>query len=349
MTLAVRRIRGHTWFMNEKADRPVSPSLDATISRARLLGGIGAIPVLAAAGCAGSDAARRRNGRTSDTKLVILGTAGGPVPGLARQMTSHVIIDDGIAYVIDCGLGVTSQLVRAGVALADVRHVFLTHQHPDHNVEYGPLLLLSWIAGRRKPVAPLARMTADYERMQEYTAEQWSLNVGTPPFPKTFVHEHGEPGIVLRNDRVTVTCAVVNHPPIHPALAYRFDFPERSIVFSGDTTKVDALVTLAKGADVLVHEAMYYPAMALELNAMALVDDVRQQAPPDSPQRVRASVSHDHTPVDQAGACAAEAGVTTLVLSHLVPPVGVPDVVWRTEAARHFKGEIIVARDLDVI
>jgi ribonuclease BN (tRNA processing enzyme) len=269
-------------------------------------------------------------------------------------MTSNVIVHDGLAYVVDCGLGVTSQLVRAGVPLNAVRNVFLTHHHPDHNVEYGPLLLLSWIAGRTSAIdaygpPPLARMTADYERMQGFTAHEWSATVGTPPFPTTVVHERETGGVVLRNAQVTVTSALVKHPPIRPAFAYRFDFPDRSIVFSGDTVESDALVALAKGADVLVHEAMFYPAMSVEMHALAMWARVRGQVPPNTPQRVLASVRADHTPVDRAGAVAAAAGVKTLVLSHLVPPVGVPDIVWHEEAARHFAGRIIVARDLGVI
>jgi ribonuclease BN (tRNA processing enzyme) len=53
----------------------------------------------------------------------------------------------------------------------------------------------------------------------------------------------------------------VQHPPVTPALGYRFDFKDRSIAFSGDTAPLEAVATMAKGADVLVHEAMYVPAV----------------------------------------------------------------------------------------
>jgi len=57
---------------------------------------------------------------------------------------------------------------------------------------------------------------------------------------------------VMQNDNVKVSSVVVEHPPVKPALGYRFDFHDRSIAFSGDTTPVDAVAQMAKGADVLV-------------------------------------------------------------------------------------------------
>jgi hypothetical protein len=49
------------------------------------------------------------------------------------------------------------------------------------------------------------------------------------------------------------------HPPVEPSFAFRFDTPERSIVISGDTARSEGLITLAKDADVLVHEALSVP------------------------------------------------------------------------------------------
>jgi ribonuclease BN (tRNA processing enzyme) len=53
------------------------------------------------------------------------------------------------AYVVDCGDGVARQLVLAGIRLPQLRHIFLTHQHSDHNADYGNLMLLAWTAGLR--------------------------------------------------------------------------------------------------------------------------------------------------------------------------------------------------------
>src|SRR5215475_13372992 len=81
------------------------------------------------------------------TKLVMLGTAGGPVPGRPRKMTSHVMLSNGAAYILDCGLGVTDRFAETGIPFDAVRSIFITHHHPDHNCEYGPLLLVGWVNG----------------------------------------------------------------------------------------------------------------------------------------------------------------------------------------------------------
>src|SRR5262245_6933818 len=88
--------------------------------------------------------------RGDGTKLVILGSGAGPNPrgpNRRRYMTSHVMLSNDRAYVVDCGLGVTNQFARTGIPFAAVRSIFITHHHPDHNVEYGPFLLIGWVQG----------------------------------------------------------------------------------------------------------------------------------------------------------------------------------------------------------
>src|SRR5258706_14047585 len=80
-------------------------------------------------------------------RLILLGTGGGPRPRKNSFPSSQVILVDDVAYVVDCGDGVATQLVRAGVPLSSLRHVFITHQHFDHNADYGNLLLSAWVSG----------------------------------------------------------------------------------------------------------------------------------------------------------------------------------------------------------
>lgn len=89
---------------------------------------------------------RPGNGQ-SRTRLVLLGTGGGPRPRKASSAAAQVIVGNGVAYVIDCGDGVAWQMVFAGVPLPSVRHVYITHQHSDHTADYGNLILLAWTAG----------------------------------------------------------------------------------------------------------------------------------------------------------------------------------------------------------
>jgi ribonuclease BN (tRNA processing enzyme) len=157
-----------------------------------------------------------------------------------------------------------------------------------------------------------------------------------PLQPLVHVHELIEGGVVLEDENVRVSATLVNHPPVVPAFGYRFDAPDRSIVISGDTAPSDNLIELARGADVLVHDALYPPAID------RLVANV-----PNAPDLKRSILSH-HTSAEDAGRVAQAAGVKTLVLSHLVPPEDpqVTEQMWIDSASTHFDGRIVVGKDL---
>jgi ribonuclease BN (tRNA processing enzyme) len=120
--------------------------------------------------------------------------------------------------------------------------VFITHHHSDHNADYGNVIWLAWAAGLRTRVdtwgpPPLARMTKMFFEMNAYDIDTRIANEGRVPLvPLVNVHELSQGGPVMQDERVKVTAAVVHHPPVVPALAYRFDAADRSIVISGDTT-----------------------------------------------------------------------------------------------------------------
>ena len=281
---------------------------------------------------AAAQAARR-------TRAILLGTAGGAPPHRGRAAPASVVLVDGVAYVIDCGNGVARQMVLAGLELNRIRHVFITHHHSDHNADFGTLLLLAWAAGLSTPVdtwgpPPLTQMTDLFLQMSAPDIDIRVADEGRPPL-KPLIHAHDvrEAGVVVKDERVTVRCAVVHHPMVPVALAYRIDGPDRSLVFSGDTTRAESLIALARGADVLVHEVLYPEAYAGQTAGSA--------------RSIAKHILESHTPVEEVGKIAQEAGVKTLVLSHYVPDNN-PDAEqsWLPLARRHFKGEVILGRDL---
>ena len=160
---------------------------------------------------------------------------------------------------------------------------------------------------------------------------------GRPPLvPLVHPHEITQDGLVMHDENVKVTAARVEHPLVPDAFAYRFDAPDRSIVISGDTHRSDNLVRLARGADVLVHEALWTPGVDRLVSFNPNATSLRKHII-DSP-----------TSVEEVGQVAAAASVKTLVLSHLVPADDerLTDQIWIDLAATHFKGQIIVGRDL---
>ncbi len=282
------------------------------------------------------------HGQNRRTRLILLGTGGGPRPRKESSGSAQVIVSNGVAYVIDCGDGVARQFATAGVPLTTLRHIFLTHQHSDHNADYGNLIWLAWASGLSTQVdawgpPPLEQMTKLFFRMNAYDIDTRIANEGRVPLaPLVHVHELRSGGEVMRDANVRVTAALVDHPPVMPAFGYRFDAPDRSIVISGDTTPSDNLITLAKGADVLVHSVLYVPA----------VDRLVARVPNAS--ALKASIIAHQTSAEDAGRVAQAAGIQTLVLSHLVPAddPNVSERMWIDAARAHFKGTVIVGRDL---
>jgi ribonuclease BN (tRNA processing enzyme) len=276
------------------------------------------------------------------TRLILLGTGGGPRPRKNSSASAQVILANDMAYVVDCGDGVARQFAGADVPLTTLRHIFITHQHSDHNADYGNLIWLAWAAGLHTRVdtwgpPPLDEMTRLFFKMNAYDINTRIADEGRSPLvPLVHVHELSQGGTVMRDENVTVTAALVHHPIVVPSFGYRFDAADRSIVISGDTAPSDNLIRLAQGADVLVHEAMYLPA----------VDRLVARVP--NAVTLKKHLIASHTSAEDAGRVAQAAAVKTLVLSHLVPPddPAVTDQMWIDAARVHFRGPVVVGKDL---
>ncbi|GAA3758488.1 MBL fold metallo-hydrolase [Microbacterium kribbense] len=146
-----------------------------------------------------------------------------------------------------------------------------------------------------------------------------------------------EPFEIYRDELVTVTAVLVEHPPIAPAFGFRFETASGSVTISGDTAPTANMVRLARDTDLLLHEAIDF-------------DFVERQYAGRDDEGSRASRDHhykSHTSVRDAARIATEAGARRLALHHLVPGTA-PEAVWRA-GADQFDGEFILPDDLDVI
>src|SRR3989475_10216536 len=146
----------------------ISPSRRKFLSSTAALAATAALAPLRAA---------RAQGASKKTRLVLLGTGGGPrvIPN-GRAKSANLIVANGVPYVVDCGEGVAHQLVRAGVALNTLRYVFITHHHSDHNLDYGNLIYDAWAAGLRAPVEaygppPIKPMTEAHWQLNRFDIE----------------------------------------------------------------------------------------------------------------------------------------------------------------------------------
>ena len=284
----------------------------------------------------------------ADTKVTLLGTKGGPRVNKGRTNPASLVTAAGRSYVVDCGYGVTRQLVEAGVEAREVRTILITHNHSDHMLELGPLVYNAWAGGLREPIdvwgpPPVGRAVAGFLESLGYDIDIRMGDEGRPDLRKLVrVHEveaGDAPSAVFERNGVKVSAVKVRHPPITHAYAYRFDAPDRSVVLSGDTTYSPELIMLARGADVLVHEVMHLGGL-----------DRLLARNPNAPT-LRKHLLDSHTTTEQLGRVAAEAGVRTLVLSHFVPgdDPSITDTMWIEDVRKNFPGEIVVGRDLMTI
>ena len=332
-------------------DLSSSPRDPVDLARRRYLraglaaAGAGALGV-ALPGCASSTVADKEAAATGHgTELILLGTKGGPRVGGARSNPANVLLVDGAPYVVDCGQGVARQLVRAGIPLPQVHKIFFTHLHSDHDLEYGGLLYSAWAAGLKSKVQvwgppTLDAMTRAFMDYMKFDIDIRVDDEGKPYLPDLIeTHEFDRDGLVMQDDKVKVTALRNAHPPIHESFALRFDTPDRSVAFSGDTTYFPPLADFAKGADVLVHEVIYVPG----------VDAMVKRVP--NAATLKEHLLASHTTTEDVGRIAAAAGVDTLVLSHFVPgdDPTITDAMWAEGVRKHFKGRIVVGRDLMVI
>lgn len=195
------------------------------------------------------------------------------------------------------------------------------------------------------------RMRGEATRRFPGVAESGLLRVHDLPIHPETTEENrwpdSEPVVVHRDDHVEVSCLQVRHGEVVPAYAFRFDTAHGAVVFSGDTAPCANLTRLARGADVLVCEVL-----ALE-ESLAWIR-ARTDASALQHHFVRAHVLLDAAETEPGepeqpgiGAVAAEAGVGTLVLNHLVPGNdSLPSEDFATRARVGFSGPVVVAEDL---
>lgn len=195
-----------------------------------------------------------------------------------------------------------------------------------------------------RPTPGLAEMTKSLQQAFAYTNNIFIRDMGTDDLQKLFTvaeiavppganYQNRSPKTapfpVMSDDNVTVTATLVSHYDVFPAFGLRFDLkkPGVSVTFSGDTTKSENLITLAKDTDILVHEAQFS------------LDDAYygNRFPPNY-------LKSSHTSAVQVGEVAAAANAGHVILSHY-EPTDLPDSQWTAEIGKNFSGEITVARD----
>jgi ribonuclease BN (tRNA processing enzyme) len=274
------------------------------------------------------------------TKVVLLGT-GTPNAEPDRSGSAVAIIVDDTPYIIDCGPGVVRRATAAfekGIGALEpskLKRLFITHLHSDHTLGYPDLILTPWVLGRSEPLAvygPVGTQAMTDHILQAYKEDIRIRTEGDEPAkPDEYlaVVTEIEPGVIYKDENVTVKAFPVRHGAWEHAYGFRFETPDRTIVISGDTSPTPVLVEHAFECDILIHEV--YSQAAFE-----------RREP-----RWQRYHSKSHTSSAELARIAESARPGLLILYHQLY-WGATDEELLSEIRERYKGKVVSGKDLDV-
>jgi ribonuclease Z len=254
-----------------------------------------------------------------------------PLPSRDRAKACVAVFAGGKMYVVDTGPESTENLMLWGVPLSRIGGVFLTHFHSDHIGDLGELQLQSWAAGRKQPLAVyggpgvervVAGFNQAYSQDQVYRTKHhgeavmpskaWGLVAHPVNLPGPDTPALARSGLMLTDGVIKVTAIEVDHTPIRPAYAYRFDYKGRSVVITGDLKYHPPLIRAAANADVLISEA-------ISRSMTKSLEDASRSAGRNSTAKIMRDIQDYHISPEEAAQIANQANVRLLVFYHLAP------------------------------
>ena len=281
------------------------------------------------------------------TRVVITGT-GIPAPLDPRRAGPGVFVcAEGPALQFDAGRATTLRVASLGMACTDLTAVFLTHHHSDHLIGLDDIVMTRWFddpgpGGTLPIICPEGPCVRFCQRMLDPWEDDLAVRQANELQPSRPTAAIGgftpspAPRVVWTSGPVSVQAVTVHHEPVVPSVAYRVSTPSGDVAISGDTRVCAEFARLAEGADIIVHEA---------LSKDLLPDDPAWQP-----------IIAYHADARQLGEMAGQLNTPVLVLTHLCPPPSTEEEEEEEEelyadSVRRggFKGELVVARDLDSV
>jgi ribonuclease Z len=278
----------------------------------------------------------------NDMKIIFLGT-GNTLGGVYRSKPSAVLIAAGEIFLIDCGSGAVQRMLAKQIYPNNINKIFFTHFHADHSGGFIDFFITSSLnrnnSGRKVPVevfGPDNSKEVIFKMRQSIESDVTSRHSVDDSWSKIIVKELND-GEIYNKNGLVVKVFTVNHGPYKPSVGYKFEYNKKKIVFSGDTSPNENVLSSSENADILVHESY---------NKNWVLASIDQN--PENEGTMK-SVMLKHTSTIEASKIAREAGVKHLVLTHHIPsplPLKRIEQQYISGMSKIFSGKITVARDL---
>jgi ribonuclease Z len=240
--------------------------------------------------------------------------------GMGQAQACIAVITPQHFFLIDSGAGSTDNINRLGLPTNRLQGLLLTHFHSDHIAEIYEVNLGSWVSGRPAPLTiygptgvdeVVDAINAGYRQDRIYRTGHHGAEL-LPPALGILEHKTIAPGVMFEDGDLKITAYVAEHPPIEPAVGYRFDYRGRSVVISGDGNVNGDTLKIADGADLLLHDALSLPTVSALSEAMGNAGASRQS-------KIVADVMDYHASTESLIELGEKSNVNMVAFYHLVP------------------------------
>ena len=290
-----------------------------------------------------------RTAELPDGLHVFVCGSGSPMPDANRAGPCIAVLAGRDGYIFDVGSGSDRKLGAMGFPMDRLQGTFLTHLHSDHFDGLGALMLQAWMAGGRDEPLPVYGPEGT-DRLVDGLMQAYEIDRGyriahhgpevARPTGFGGIATNIEENFTFERNGLSIRTLRVDHAPIDNAFAFRLDYGGRSVVISGDLKYSEEFARFAKGADVILHEALN-PTMVGQLGETLAARGNTDGA------KIMADIPDYHTSPEDAARVAQLAGAKALVLYHLVPapPVRLIEPAFLGDAEKHFDGRLELAED----